>query len=249
MPTAPLTLIGRIQLFPATESKLKAERGFCTTTSGYQPLRVLSPPEKRFFKMKEITMTRLFRGTTRIFVAVFAMLLVGGAVAFAQHNATLARIFSAPAKAVAVEGRSVVREPATPRPLVTLSLTGAIERDSKQVPVEKAGPVTPGEVVNFTMNSVNEGSASALQYRAVGQIPRSSTFVEGSALGAGTRVSYSIDNGNQFSATPMIDEKQADGTIKKVAAPVSMYTQLRFEWSDPLVAGGKNVASYQVRVN
>ena len=46
----------------------------------------------------------------------------------------------------------------------------------------------------------------------------------------------------------MIDEKQADGTIKKVAAPVSMYTQVRFEWADPLAAGGKMVASYQVRV-
>ena len=40
------------------------------------------------------------------------------------------------------------------------------------IPVEKAGPVTPGEVVNFTMSSVNEGSAPAREYRAVGQIPQ-----------------------------------------------------------------------------
>lgn len=193
-------------------------------------------------------MSRLFRGTTRIFLAVFALLLVGGAVAFAQRNATLARIFTSPAEAVASEVRPVVREMATYRPLVKLSLTGAIERDSKQVPVEKAGAVTPGEVVNFTMSSVNEGSAPALEYRAVGQIPKSAVFVLGSALGDGTRVTYSIDEGQKFSSTPMIDEKQPDGTIKKVAAPVWMYTQLRFEWTDPLAAGGKNVASYQVRV-
>lgn len=109
-----------------------------------------------------------------------------------------------------------------------------IERDSKKIPVEKAGPVAPGEVVSFTMNSVNEGAAPAREYRAVGQIPHGSTFVAGSAQGdRNTQVSYSINGGQQFSSKPMIDEKQADGTTKKVAAPASMYTQVRFEWADP----------------
>jgi len=128
-------------------------------------------------------------------------------------------------------------------------LTGAIERDSQKIPVEKAGPVRPGEVVSFTMSSVNEGSAPARDYRAIGQIPKGATFVAGSALADNAiQISYSIDDGQKFSSKPMIDEKQADGTIKKVAAPVSMYTQVRFEWADPLAAGGELVASYQVRV-
>ena len=195
-------------------------------------------------------MSRLLRGTSRVFLAVFGLLLVGGAVAFAQHNATLARILASPVKAVALAvGRPVVQEVASNRPLVRLFLTGAIERDSKKIPVEKAGPVTPGEVVSFTMSSVNEGSAPAREYRAIGQIPRGATFVAGSALGdRNTQVSYSIDDGQKFSSNPLIDEKQADGTIKKVAAPVSMYTQVRFEWTDPLAAGGTLVASYQVRI-
>jgi len=195
-------------------------------------------------------MNRLFKGTSRIFLAVFTLLLVSGAVAFAQRNSVLTRIFSTPAKAMALPtGGPVVHEVASSRPLVKLSLTGIIERDSKRVPVEEAGPITPGEVINFTMSSVNEGSAAARDYRAIGQIPKNATFVAGSALGDGTRVSYSIDNGNKFSPNPMIDEKQPDGTIKKVAAPVWMYTQLSFEWADPLAAGGKHVASYQIRVN
>jgi uncharacterized repeat protein (TIGR01451 family) len=196
-------------------------------------------------------MSRLLRGTSRISLAVFGLLLVGGAVAFAQHNATLGRIFSSPAKAVAAAAQQPATQAvASNRPLVKLFLTGAIERDSKMISVEKAGPVTPGEVVSFTMSSVNEGSAPAREYRAIGQIPRGATFVAGSALAENViHVSYSIDDGQQFSSTPMIDEKQADGTIKKVAAPVSMYTQVRFEWADPLAAGGKLVASYQVRVH
>jgi uncharacterized repeat protein (TIGR01451 family) len=199
---------------------------------------------------KEIAMSRYFRGTSRVLIAVFGLLLVGGAVAFAQHNATLARIFAGPAKVVAVAVQQpAIQEAAGNRPLVRIVLTGAIERDSKKIPVEKAGPVRPGEVVSFTMSSVNEGSAPAREYRAIGQIPRGATFVAGSALADKTiQVSYSIDNGQKFSPNPLIDEKQADGTIKKVAAPVSMYTQVRFGWADPLAAGGKLVASYQVRV-
>ena len=195
-------------------------------------------------------MSRLLRRTSRVFLAVFGLLLVGGAVAFANHSTTLARILTSPAKAVALAvGHPVVQEVASSRPLVRISLTGAIERDSQKIPVEKAGPVRPGEVVSFTMSSVNEGSAPARDYRAIGQIPKGATFVAGSALADNAiQISYSIDDGQKFSSKPMIDEKQADGTIKKVAAPVSMYTQVRFEWADPLAAGGELVASYQVRV-
>jgi uncharacterized repeat protein (TIGR01451 family) len=175
---------------------------------------------------------------------------VGGAVTFAQHNVTLSRIFASPAKAVNTEVVSpVAQDVAGNRPLVKLFLTGVVERDSEEISVEKAGPVTPGEVVSFTMSSVNEGSAAAREYRAIGQIPQGATFVAGSAHGdRNIQVSYSIDGGEKFSSNPMIEEKQADGTIKKVVAPVSMYTQVRFEWADPLAAGGKLVALYQVRI-
>jgi hypothetical protein len=61
-------------------------------------------------------------------------------------------------------------------------------------------------------------------------------------------VAYSIDNGKSFSPAPTIDEKQADGSIKKVAAPLSMYTQVRYEWSDPLSQGQTVKAFYKVRL-
>ena len=194
-------------------------------------------------------MSRSIRGTSKVLLAVFGLLLVSGAVAFAQHNAALARILASPAKAMVLTLRPDVQDSTGNRPLVRLSLTGAIERDREKIPVDKAGPVRPGEVVSFTMSSVNEGTAPAREYRAIGQIPRGATFVAGSALADNTiQVSYSIDDGQKFSSNPLIDEKQPDGTIKQVVAPVSMYTQVRFEWADPLAAGGKLVASYQVRV-
>ena len=69
-----------------------------------------------------------------------------------------------------------------------------------------------------------------------------------SAKAEGAQTFYSIDGGKSFSAQPMIEEKQADGSVKRVPAPVSMYTEIRYEWSDPLAQGGKLSASYKVRV-
>ena len=62
-------------------------------------------------------------------------------------------------------------------------------------------------------------------------------------------MTFSIDNGKSFSSTPMVDERQADGSVKKVAAPVSMYNQIRYSWSAPLSEGEKRNASYKVRLN
>ena len=46
----------------------------------------------------------------------------------------------------------------------------------------------------------------------------------------------------------MIEEKQVDGTVKEVPAPVSMFTQLRFEAQKPLGINEQINASYSVRV-
>jgi hypothetical protein len=75
-------------------------------------------------------------------------------------------------------------------------------------------------------------------------------LIAGSVSADGTAsVTYSIDNGKSFLAEPTIDEKQADGSVKRVPAPVSMYTQIRYEWIDPLNQGARLNASYRVRLN
>jgi len=200
---------------------------------------------------KEQTMSRLFQRTSRAITAALALLLVGGAVAFAQHNnAALTRIFASSARAVATAVASpAAQQVASNKPVVKIFLAGFVERNSKQISIANAGAVKPGEVVKFTLNSTNEGTSAAREYRAVGQVPQGTSFVAGSASGDRlTSVSYSIDGGQRFSSRPMIEEKQADGTVKQVAAPASMYTQVRFEWADPLAAGNKLNAAYQVRV-
>lgn len=174
-------------------------------------------------------MTKLKKNFRALPLAGLCLLLLGGAAALAQR-----------------QFRSVA---AGTRPDVKVSLSGAIEREQKRLPIEKAESVNPGEVLDWTITSENNGTAPAHDYKAVGQIPKGTVLVAGSTTSDGSaNVTYSIDNGKTFSAQPTIEEKQVDGSTRQVPAPVSMYTQLRYEWADPLASGGKLQASYKVRV-
>lgn len=154
-------------------------------------------------------------------------LMVAGAAGFAQRHFMMAT---------------------AARPEVNVQLSGAVERDSKLMPLEKSTVVNPGETLDWRITSENSGNAAALEYKTVGHIPRGTEFVAGSAKADGAKALYSIDGGKSFSAQPTIEVKQDDGSVKRVPAPVSMYTEIRYEWSDPLAQGGKLSASYKVRV-
>lgn len=172
-------------------------------------------------------MTRL-RKNFGVLPLIFCLLAVGSAVTFAQRQ--LAHL-------------------ETGRPEVKVLMTGAVEREAGLVALDKVDAVKPGEILQWQIVSMNEGTASARDYKALGHIPKGTTFVAGSAAGEnGSTVTYSIDGGKTFSTLPIIEERQADGSVKKVAAPVSMYTEIRYEWSDALAAGNKLTASYKVRV-
>src|SRR3954470_24151887 len=134
------------------------------------------------------------------------------------------------------------------RPEVKVELSGSVLRDANRVGLDKSTVVNPGEVLDWTMTAENGGNAPAVNYKAVGHIPRGTEFVSGSAKAAGASAVYSIDAGKSYSPQPTIEQKQADGSVKRVPAPVSLYTDIRYEWTDPLAQGGKLSASYKVRV-
>lgn len=173
-------------------------------------------------------MTKLKKNLRALPLAALCLLVLGGAAALAQRQ---------------------LKSASLGRPEVKVVLSGAVLRDQQKLPLEKVEKVNPGEILDWTITSENGGNAPAISYKTVGQIPKGTTFVAGSATADGsTTVVYSIDNGQTYSVQPMIDEKQPDGSIKKVAAPVSMYTQVRYEWADPLAADSKLSAAYKVRV-
>ena len=172
----------------------------------------------------KLTKSHRMYAVTLLFVLVF-----GSAAAYAQkHNAALA----------------------TTRPQIKITLSGTVERNGQNLPVADAGRVNSGEILRWTMTSANEGGSPALTHDAVAQVPAGTTFIPGSAASeANASVSYSIDGGKTFSAQPTVAERQADGSVKQVAAPVSMYTRVRYHWDSPLIVSSERTASYKVRVN
>ena len=135
------------------------------------------------------------------------------------------------------------------RPEVKVELSGSVERAGERLSLERVENVKPGEILDWQIISSNDGEGAARDYKAVGHIPAGTTLVAGSASAeSGSTVTYSIDGGKTFSTQPVVEERQPDGAVKKVPAPVSMYTEVRYEWSDAFAAGGKLSASYKVRV-
>lgn len=163
-------------------------------------------------------------------VALLSLVVLGSVAAMAQKRFSIIRAFA--------------------RPEVKVMLSGSVERDKKNLSFDESGTVKSGEIMNWTITSTNEGNAPARDYKAVGNIPAGTQVVAGSVSADGSaKVTYSIDHGKSFSAQPTIEEKQADGSTKKVAAPTSMYTQIRYEWADPLNEGARLSAFYKVRLN
>ncbi|NJM52370.1 MAG: hypothetical protein HC846_02625 [Blastocatellia bacterium] len=134
------------------------------------------------------------------------------------------------------------------KPAVNVVLSGTVERNSEKLSLGKAEAVQSGEVLQWTISSENKGDGEAKNYKVVGKIPVGTEFVAESAKAEGAaKVLYSLD-GKEFSAQPMIEEKQADGSVKSVPAPTSMYKQLRFEWENSLNPKEKLNAFYEVKV-
>lgn len=166
--------------------------------------------------------------TTKLLLAIFAL---SGLAVFAANNQTVSRALN------------------IARPDVKIQISGSVQRDDKTVLLDNSGAVKAGETLDWNISSVNEGTGDAQNYRVVGQVAKGTVFVAGTAKGEESpQITYSIDSGKTFSAQPMIDETQPDGSIKKVAAPVSMYTQVMFEWTKPLASQSHFNAAYRVRV-
>jgi uncharacterized repeat protein (TIGR01451 family) len=174
-------------------------------------------------------MKKLQKKMTAPVVVALCLLLVGTAAAFAQ--------------------RQIAARASAGQPEVKIKLSGSLKRNDQSLTLDKVSAVHPGEILDWTITSANEGDAPARQYKTIGQIPQGTSFVAGSAVAEyGASVSYSIDGGKNFAAQPTVEEKQADGTKKLIPAPASMYTQVRYDWNDPLAAGSTLSASYKVRV-
>ena len=109
--------------------------------------------------------------------------------------------------------------------------------------------VVPGDTVRYSISGENIGNQNADNLVISQDIPEGTVYVLASAQTANNAmVTYSIDDGQTFVANPTIKVQQPDGTLLEEPAPASMYTDVKWEFSDSLTPELGVEASYEVQV-
>jgi uncharacterized repeat protein (TIGR01451 family) len=95
-----------------------------------------------------------------------------------------------------------------------------------------AAKVVPGDVVAYTIEARNVGSASADRVVITDPIPGEMKYLDGSADAAGAELLFSVDGGFRFDRPENLTVAQADGTRRPALA--SDYTHVRWVFAQPL---------------
>lgn len=117
---------------------------------------------------------------------------------------------------------------------------------SRRVPPDTA---ISNDTLVYTISYVNEGRALATDAVIIDPIPAQTVYLPDSAVGAGTEISFSIDNGRNFQPEPvMYTIKRPDNTSEKVKAPPEMYTHIKWMINKKLQPGQTGEISFKVRI-
>ncbi len=112
--------------------------------------------------------------------------------------------------------------------------------EEHQALVERGGDANallPGDVVHYRLMFTNITAERVQQVQFVDPIPAGLRYVEASAVvdREDVDIEFSIDGGQTFSATPMIEEV-IDGETRQVPAPPERFTHVRWTvqgWVQP----------------
>lgn len=108
-----------------------------------------------------------------------------------------------------------------------------------------AAKARPGDLLEYRLTYENGTGGAIGNLQATLPIPTGMAFVPNTAAPAGALASL---DGVTFAAMPLMQEqKQADGSVKKVPVPVEQYRSLR--WTVPtLKAGDRATMAARVRI-
>jgi uncharacterized repeat protein (TIGR01451 family) len=117
------------------------------------------------------------------------------------------------------------------------------ELDTKKV-------VLPGEVIRFTVLGKNQGNKSAKSLNITQRIPQGLIYQLKSATASikDTTITYSIDQGKTFVASPMVKVTLADGKVEERSAPNSAYTHVRWDFNQQLQPEASLQVAYLTKV-
>ena len=124
-----------------------------------------------------------------------------------------------------------------------VTVNDAGETETRLVDV---GTVVPGERVVYTITFQNIGDVPADNVVIMNPIADNLTFVDGTAFGPGTVISFSIDGGGSYA--DRADLTVTEDGVARVAAAKDL-TDIRWVMQDELAAGAQGVARFTAVLN
>lgn len=116
-----------------------------------------------------------------------------------------------------------------------------VKNGKKLTQVVPATKFAPGDTIVYTITYTNKGTEPAVNAIVDDPVPRGTTYVGGSATGAGAEITFSIDGGKTFKKP-----SELTGGDKKPVPP-EKYTAIR--WTIPQIpAGGSGKVSFKAHV-
>ena len=112
--------------------------------------------------------------------------------------------------------------------------------------LEQASKVVPGDVVIYTVSFSNTGSELAENVVITNPVPRHMEYIEGTAFGPGTDISYSIDGGRTWGLPEELMVSSVDGSQR--AAQAADYTDIRWILRNELQPGAQGFARFRTRL-
>lgn len=116
----------------------------------------------------------------------------------------------------------------------------------ESISYEEATLVTPGEVVVYRLDFVNDGAEPVTDMVLTMPVPREVVFQAGSAASADTQIVYSTDNGTNFSSWESLSKSNVDGS--RVAASAEDVTHIRWTFDRDLEVGEKGALRFKGRL-
>lgn len=120
------------------------------------------------------------------------------------------------------------------------------EKGEKEITLVPAEKVLPGEIVRFTNTYTNDGAEAAEAVVITNPVPAQMTYLDASAFGNGTVVTYSVDGGRTFGPLADLTVPGADG--KPRPATAADVTQIRWTLQQPVPPQGSGEVGYRARL-
>ncbi len=115
--------------------------------------------------------------------------------------------------------------------------------------LEPARTITPGAVLQYSLDYTNRSETGLDGFTIVGPIPENTTFLLETERADRRSVFEAKVEGLDWAQPPITRyETDGDGVVHSVIVPASEYAAVRWRLAEPLEPGGSASAAYRVRV-